>query len=138
MDAKFQILEASMPQKTSNTEAWIAFWNLIKEYYGPKMAVTIFAIAWKERGSKDATADVVKLRTATGVPLDNQSVLDSAETVAKGGLSLLESVGTTYKYVMYAGIGIVLVLVGGLVIRVITASASEIGTVAGTAVKAAA
>jgi len=138
MDAKFEIIKSSIPQKTSNTEEWISWWKLLLDYYGKTMASNIFVITWKDRGGSGSGADVVKLRTATGVPLDNQTISDSAETLASKGLSALESLGDTYKYGLYAVAGLVFVLAAGLVYRAVTASASDIGTVAGTALKAAA
>lgn len=131
--SKIVDLKQFVPSKSSKTSEWVEYWALLKRRYGKTIASGVFAKTWKVcRGSG---ADVAEVRKATGLPLDNEGIIDTLSSVKSSGLGVLDSIGTGYKIALGVTGILIVVLVGGVIIRVITASAKDLGTAAGVAAK---
>lgn len=124
-----------LPTEKSTVDDWVNFYNALKAVYGEKAANYAFVKRWSLRKGSANTADVEK---GTGLTL-NKSFIESVEKTAMNSVDYVggffNSLGTGSKIVFYAGIGLGVLFVGGVVYRLVTLSASEAGTVAGTAAK---
>lgn len=127
-------LKAFVPTKSSGTAEWVSYWNILLKNWNKTIASGVFAKTWKQR--KGGNADVVAIRKATGLALDNESILDGLSQVKSDALGVFDTMGTGLKVAAGVTGVLVVVLVGGLIIRIITASAQDIGTATGTAAKA--
>lgn len=127
----------ALPNKKSQSQDWIAFWQAADKRYGTDAATVAFVKAWAKR--RGPNADASKVSHDTGINLD-KSFLEGIESKAT---SVVDVIGGTFstantgmKIILYATIGLTIILVGGLVVRVVTMSAQDAGVVAGTAAKA--
>lgn len=119
-----------VPNKSSGTAAWITYYDQLVKRYGKSNAQAAFVLTWEKRGGSNV--DKNELINATGIKFD-RSFMESI----KGNVSNAFSFGTSFqKYAIITGAVICTVLIGGIVIRIITASAKDIGTATGTAAKA--
>jgi len=127
-----------LPDEKSTSDEWVAFWNALKKVYGESAAKIEFIERWSRRGASGA-ADVVAVQDGTGLTL-SKGFIDEVRATASHDVALLtglfDTMGKGTKIVFWAGIGLAVLLVGGVVIRVITLSSEEAGVVAGTAAKA--
>lgn len=123
-----------IPTKKSGTADWTSYWDALVARYGKNAASTVFAITWRER--KGDAADVNTIRNYTKLPLDNESALDALKGAGSSVLGVFDGLGTAAKIGVYAVGGIAIILIGGIVVRIITASAKDIGTAGGYAAKA--
>ena len=124
-----------LPTDKSTADDWVIFYKSLKDSYGEKAANYAFVKRWSLRRGSVNAADVEK---GTGLTL-NKSFLESVEKTASSSVDYVggffNTLGTGSKVVFYAGIGLSVLFVGGVVYRLITLSASEAGTVAATAAK---
>ena len=127
-----------LPDEKSTSDEWIVFWNALNKVYGTASAKEAFVERWGRRGTNGA-ADVVEVQTGTGLTL-SKDALQTIEGIGHNAVSYVGgffgSMATGTKVIFYAGIGLTVLLVGGIVIRVITLSSEDAGMVAGTAAKA--
>ena len=125
-----------LPTEKSTSDDWVNFYNALKAVYGEKAANYAFVKRWSLRkGSSVSAADVEK---RTGLTL-NKTFIEGVEKAASNTVDYVggffNSLGTGSKVVFYASIGLGVLFGGGVIYRLITLSASEAGTVAGTAAK---
>lgn len=123
-----------IPNQNSGTAEWTSYYDALVNSYSKNTASTVFAITWRKH--KGGKADVVAIRQHTKLPLDNESVMDSIRGAGASAFGVFDGMGTFAKYSVYAVGGILIILIGGIVIRIITASAKDIGTAGGYAAKA--
>lgn len=124
-----------LPTEKSTADDWVNFYNALKSSYGEKAANYAFVKRWGLRRGSVSAADVEK---GTGLTL-NKTFFESVEKSASNTVDYVggffNTLGTGSKVVFYASIGLGVLLVGGVVYRLVTLSAAEAGTVAGTAAK---
>jgi hypothetical protein len=124
-----------LPNEKSTADDWVIFYKSLRENYGEKAANYAFVKRWSLRRGNVSAVDVEK---GTGLTL-NKSFLEGVEKTADNAVDYVggffNTIGTGGKVVFYAGIGLSVFLVGGVIYRLVTLSASEAGTVAGTAAK---
>ena len=124
-----------LPTDKSTADDWVIFYKSLKDSYGEEAANYAFVKRWSLRKGSVSAADVER---GTGLTL-NKSFFESVEKTASSSVDYVggffNTIGTGSKVVFYAGIGLGIILLGGVIYRVVTISASEAGTVAGTAAK---
>lgn len=124
-----------IPDEKSNTDDWINFFRALKSRFGEKAATYAFIKRW---GLRRGSVDITEIEKETGLKL-NKSFIENIESKAEGAVDtiggFLNTMGTGTKIVFYSTIGLSVLLVGGLVIRLITLSASDAGKAAGAAAK---
>lgn len=124
-----------LPNEKSTADDWVIFYKSLRENYGEKAANYAFVKRWSLRRGNVSAVDVEK---GTGLTL-NKSFLEGVEKTADNAVDYVggyfNTIGTGGKVVFYAGIGLSVFLVGGVIYRLVTLSASEAGTVAGIAAK---
>ena len=124
-----------LPTEKSTADDWANFYKALKSAYGEKAANYAFVKRWSLRRGKTDASDVEKL---TGLTL-NQTLIESLEKKGSDAVDYVggffNTLGTGSKVVFYAGIGLGVLLVGGVIYRVVTLSAADAGTAAGTAAK---
>jgi hypothetical protein len=127
-----------IPNQNSRAEEWALFYDVCKKRFGELAAKVAFANAWNSFNGQRPTADVLQVQKMTGLSLE-ESFFESAHhvgaDVVDGIGGALRSTGTGLKAVFIGGM--VLIIGAGVVIlyRAFTATAQEIGTVAGIAAK---
>ena len=141
MQTNISLLSA-LPTLGSQSEDWANYYSLATKQLGQDAAKNLFSKAWAKWGGGVAgsKADTVKVREMTGLPLDEtffQELRSTGDSVIGTFGGLFSTVATGTKIVMFASIGIGALLIGGIAYRIVTASATEIGTVAGVAAKVA-
>lgn len=141
MQTNISLLSA-LPTLDSQSEDWANYYSLATKQLGSDAAKSLFSKAWAKWGDGVAgsKADTVKVREMTGLPLDEtffQGLQSTGDSVIGTFGGLFSTVATGTKIVMFASIGIGALLIGGIAYRIVTASATEIGTVAGVAAKVA-
>ena len=128
----------ALPNKKSQSQDWVAFWQSADQRYGTDAATVAFVKAWAKR--RGDNTDAAKVSHDTGLNLD-KSVFEGIESKATTAVDFLggtlNTATTGVKVIFYATIGLTVLLVGGLVIRIITMSSDEAGQIAGVAAKAA-
>jgi hypothetical protein len=123
----------AIPTQKSGTADWTTYYDTLVKAYGKNAAATIFAVTWRKY--KGNGTDVVKIREHTKLPLDNESVMDSIRSAGAGAVGFFDGIPQFVKYGTMAVGGILILAIGGIVIRIITASAEDIGKVGGMAAK---
>jgi len=124
-----------LPTEKSTVDDWVVFYKALKAVYGEKAANYAFVKRWSLRRGSVNAGDVEK---ETGLTL-NKSFLENVEKKTDNAVDFVggffNTLGTGSKVVFYAGVGLSVLLVGGVIYRLVTLSASEAGTAAGTAAK---
>lgn len=119
---------SSIPQYNSGFEAWINWYDSLKQNFGKKQAKSLWIKAWKIRGNSSANTN--ELRTymkKQGVSID-KSAWDSAVDTAVSAGDFFGDVAGVGKYV---GIGVAVIVVGGLglaIFNIAKRPAESIGT----------
>jgi hypothetical protein len=119
-----------VPNKNSGTASWVAYYNQLEARYGKKNAQAALAITWEKRGG--SKVDLDELGKVSGMTFD-KTFLSGVKSYAADAISFAT---TSQRTVMMIGIGIGVLLALGVTYRIITASAEEVGTASGTAIKA--
>ena len=123
----------AIPNQKSGTAEWTSYWDALVSRYNKNTAATVFSITWKQH--KGTNADVVAIRNYTKLPLDNEKMLDGLRSAGLDAVGIFSGIGQATKMTVYVVVGITVVLLGGLVVRIITASAKDLGTAGGAAAK---
>ena len=130
-----------IPSLNSSSQDWATFYTEAKKQLGTNAANVLFGMAWQKWGANvsGSQSDIVTVSKLTGLTLD-EGFFDSIRQTGSNAVGVIDGAfstfSTTGKVVLYSAVGIGILLVGGIVVRIVTASAEEIGTVASVAVKA--
>lgn len=127
-----------IPNQNSTAESWAVFYQACKKRFGEMAAKVAFANAWNSFNGQRPAADVVQVEKMTGLQLE-ESFFESAHHV---GSDVVDGIGGAFRSasnlskIVFLG-SVALVVGAGVVLlyRGATATASEIGTVAGIAAK---
>jgi hypothetical protein len=124
-----------LPTEKSSADDWVNFYNALKANYGKKSADYAFVMRW---GLRKGNISATEIERRTGVEL-SKNAIERVEKAFDSGVDVLggffNTIGTGGKVVFYASVGLSIFLVGGIIYRIVTANASEVGTAAGTAIK---
>jgi len=124
-----------LPNEKSSADVWVSFYNSLKSRYGKEAANYAFARRWSLRRGDVSVNDVEK---GTGLVLSKtflEGVSKTAESSVNYVGGFFNSLGTGSKILFYSTIGLSVLLVGGVVVRLITLSATDAGKAAGAAAK---
>jgi hypothetical protein len=132
----------ALPTLSSQSEDWATFYNICVKWYGKDAATIEFYKAWSKwgEGVTGSKANALTVSQMTGLSLD-KSVLQTIEGKAEATMGvfggLFGTVATGTKVILISAVGITVILAAGLTYRLLTASSTDIGTVAGVALKTA-
>jgi len=125
-----------LPDEHSSADDWGVFYKALVKVYG-KPAPVIFMERWSRRGK----ADVNQVEKATGLKISDKNFIASLEAEGSKAVDYVggffNTLGTGSKVMFYGSIALGVLIIGGITIKVLTMSTRDIGTIAGTAARAA-
>lgn len=127
-----------IPNHSSKTEEWIAFYNSLVNWFGKDAARIAFARAWTKFDGGNGKADIVVIQNATELKLDKtllQTASANMDFTANIFSGFLETASTGGKILFYSSIGLGVLIVLGLTYKVVTLSSEDTGKIIGVAAK---